>query len=185
MNYNEIERKQLLELIDYSIDYGLINGNVPSIKLENFSSKLIEQRATFVTLKKKKNLRGCMGSLEADRELVIDVVQNAHAAAFRDPRFPSLKKDEVKELQIHLSVLSPYEKISIENEARLLQILRPGIDGLIIQDQKKRATFLPSVWESLTTPEVFVNKLKVKAGMAESYWSDDIEVFRYTAESIQ
>lgn len=125
-----------------------------------------------------------MGALEASRPLVSDVAHNAHAAAFRDPRFPPLPEAELAQLEIHLSILSPLEPLPVVDESDLLRQLRPGIDGLVLRDRSHQGTFLPSVWESLTEPAEFVRQLKHKAGLPAHDWSDDWEVLRYTVESI-
>jgi len=184
MNYSNAERKQLLDLIRYSIEYGLEKNALPRVDPADYPPKFSEKRATFVTLRKDGRLRGCMGTLEAERGLMEDVIQNAQAAAFRDPRFPRLTRSELERIDIHLSVLTPYEILSVDDEADLLRKLRPEIDGIILEEGAKRATFLPSVWESLPGPAEFIRKLKAKAGLPETHWSDRIRIYRYTAESI-
>ena len=63
--------------------------------------------------------------------------------------------------------------------------LRPGVDGLVLEERGQRGTFLPSVWESLPSPRQFLAQLKVKAGLPADYWSDSIKVERYTVEDIK
>ncbi len=128
-------------------------------------------------------MRGCIGSLEARRPLVEDIAHNAHAAAFHDPRFPPLSPAELADLTIHIAILQPAEALAFHSEAELLAQLRPGIDGLILQDGAHRATFLPAVWEGLPEPRQFLNELKRKAGLRMDYWSDSIQAWRYTTES--
>jgi len=151
----------------------------------DLSDELMEDRATFVTLTLDGNLRGCIGMLEACRPLAEDVAENAVAAAFHDPRFPPLSRDEFDDLKISISVLSPPEEMSFSSEADLLSQIRPGIDGLILQEGFQKGTFLPSVWEELPETEMFFEHLKLKAGLPAGYWSDTLRVFRYTAEYIQ
>ncbi len=180
--YNEEERKILLDWAKASIEYGLETEKPISPDLSLFPEKFSELRATFVTLEKHKQLRGCIGTLEAIRPLLEDVTQNAFAAAFNDPRFPPLQRNELDDLAIHISILSPAEPMTFNSEQDLIAQLRPGIDGLILEDRGRRGTFLPSVWESLPNPEDFLAHLKLKAGLPESYWSDSIRVYRYTTE---
>ncbi len=144
--------------------------------------ELKEERATFVTLTLNGNLRGCIGMLEACRPLAEDITENAVSAAFRDPRFPPLSRDEFGDLKISISVLSPPEEMTFSSEADLLNQIRPGIDGLILQEGVRKGTFLPSVWEELPETAAFVEHLKLKAGLPAGYWSDTLRVFRYTAE---
>ncbi len=150
--------------------------------LGSFPDELMEERATFVTLELGGRLRGCIGMLEACRPLAEDVAHNACAAAFEDPRFPPLSRDEFELLEIHISVLSPPEEIIFSAEADLLAQIRPGVDGLILQEGYRRGTFLPSVWEELPEKEHFLAHLKLKAGLPKTYWSESLRVFRYAAE---
>ncbi len=153
----------------------------PSVDLPD---ELQEKRATFVTLEIHGRLRGCIGRLEACRPLAEDVAANAVSAAFDDPRFPPLSKEEFEKLDLHISILSPPEEMQFESEADALAQIRPGIDGLILQEGGRRGTFLPSVWEQLPDRDTFWAHLKMKAGLPADYWSDSIRLFRYTAELI-
>lgn len=140
---------------------------------------LHENAATFVTLTQQGALRGCIGSLEAWRPLLDDVRANAHAAAFRDPRFKPLSADEFPWTRIEVSLLTPAEAISFKDEADALAQLRPHIDGLIFSVGGRRATFLPQVWEQLPQPQDFLAHLKQKAGLPADYWSADACLQRY------
>jgi AmmeMemoRadiSam system protein A len=184
MSLSKEHQQRLVELAKDSIRQGLQRGKPLKINAADFPDELIERRATFVTLLKNHQLRGCIGVLEAIRPLAEDIAENAYSAAFKDPRFPPLTADEFNDLEIHLSLLTSAEPILFTNEQDLLSQLKPGIDGLILQDGFRRGTFLPSVWESLPAPEQFLRHLKQKAGLAPDYWSDSIEVFRYRTEMI-
>ena len=136
--------------------------------------------ATFVTLTKQGLLRGCIGSLEARRPIPIDIRQNALMAAFRDPRFPPLIEAECASIKIAVSLLSDSEPIVFSNEKEAILALRPGMDGVILECDSKRSTFLPQVWESLPEPEAFLGELKLKAGLPRRFWSEKIRLSRYT-----
>lgn len=138
--------------------------------------------ATFVTLTQEGQLRGCIGTLEAHRPLVEDLEHNARAAAFGDPRFPPLGKEELSRTRVEVSILSPAEPIQFKDEADALGQLRPGTDGVILEAGWHRSTFLPQVWEQLSDPAQFMAHLKHKAGLAPDYWSDDLRLSRYTVE---
>jgi hypothetical protein len=183
--YSPRERESLLRVARESVVHGVRSGQPVAVDLARFPSALTELRATFVTLHKHGALRGCIGVLEAVRPLVADVAHNAHAAAFSDPRFPRVVADELDALEFHISVLSPPEDFPVASPAELLRALRPGIDGLILEEGWRRATFLPSVWESLTDPREFVGHLKRKAGLDEDHWSDRLRFKRYTTVSIE
>jgi len=131
---------------------------------------LAEKRACFVTLKMKdkprgSNLRGCIGSILPYRPLIDDVVANAKAAAFEDPRFQPLTPEEFERVKIEVSVLTIPEKLEYEDKEDLRKKIRPGIDGVILQLANHQATFLPSVWEELPEFELFFAHLCIKAGL--------------------
>ena len=136
--------------------------------------------ATFVTLMQEGDLRGCVGSLEARRVLAADVSANAVAAAFRDPRFPSLAAHEFPLTSVEVSLLSPQEPLVVADQDDLVRALRAGVDGLVLEYEHHRATFLPQVWESLPEPREFVAALKRKAGLRDDFWSRELRVARYT-----
>jgi len=135
--------------------------------------------ATFVTLTRDGQLRGCIGSLEASRPVVEDVTENAVAAAFRDPRFAPLEADELADLRVEVSRLTSPEPLPCSSEAEALEALRPGEDGVIFEEGARRATFLPQVWEALPRPPDFLGRLKEKAGFDASYWSPRVRLYRY------
>ena len=176
-------RSRLLELAHASIRHGLDHGRPLSVRAKDFPEPLRAQRASFVTLEHQGALRGCIGHLEAVEPLVQDVAKNAFAAAFRDPRFPPLAESELAGLALHISVLTPATELEFESEQDLIAKLRPGIDGLILQEGAARGTFLPSVWESLPEPQQFLAQLKRKAGLPIDHWSERIRVFRYETEA--
>lgn len=179
------QQKQLLNLAAASIKYGLEYGKPLPITTADYPPELQEIRASFVTLTIHQQLRGCIGTLEATRPLVEDVVENAFAAGFRDPRFPPLQRNEYPQLHYHISILSPASPMQFSSEADLISQLRPGVDGLVLEDLGRRGTFLPSVWESLPQAEDFLKQLKLKAGLEASHWSPSLTIQRYTVEDIQ
>ena len=184
-NYNPEERKILLKTADKAIKFGLENGRDLAINLEEYPEKLQKKGASFVTIEIDKQLRGCIGTLEAHQPLIKDVAQNAFSAAFRDPRFNPLSKKEYPKITKHISILSEPTEILFTSEDDLLKQIRPNIDGLILSDKGHRGTFLPSVWESLPTPELFLQHLKLKAGLYENYWSETLKIERYTTEMVE
>jgi len=147
---------------------------------ENAHDALARPAATFVTLTQWGDLRGCIGTLEAFRPLGLDVRANAVAAAFHDPRFPPLVVDEFAMIAVEVSLLSRREPIRPADEAELHTELRPGIDGVIIEYGRHRATFLPQVWEALAEPREFLSALKRKAGLPVDFWHPRVNVRRYS-----
>jgi AmmeMemoRadiSam system protein A len=176
-------RQKLLEVAIASIRHGLTHGSPLLPPLDEQPDELQQERAAFVTLHSKGQLRGCIGHLQALQPLITDVAENAFAAAFRDPRFPPLTQPELQGLEVHLSILTPPTPLEFSSEDELLAQLRPGVDGLILKDGGHQGTFLPSVWESLPEPGPFLRNLKMKAGLSADHWSPSLRVDRYTTES--
>ncbi len=174
----------LVTIARRSIEHGLAEGCALPVDLSNYPAALTTERATFVTLHSGSNLRGCIGTLEARRPLVVDVAENAYAAAFRDPRFAPVTRGQAAELALDISILSPPQAFLVVDEADLVQRLQPEVDGLILAVGQARGTFLPSVWASLPEPADFVRQLKRKAGLPLDYWSDEIRIWRYAVEKI-
>ncbi len=141
---------------------------------------LLEPGASFVTLTRQGDLRGCIGTLEAHRPLGVDVRENAVAAAFRDPRFAPLSRAEFDDIRVEVSLLSPTEALAVSDEASALAALRPHIDGVVFEYGHYRSTFLPQVWEQLPEPTEFLAHLKRKAGLSMDFWSESVRLSRYT-----
>ncbi|HEY4999170.1 MAG TPA: AmmeMemoRadiSam system protein A [Usitatibacter sp.] len=141
--------------------------------------------ATFVTLLAEGELRGCIGSIDARRALGEDVARNAHAAAYRDPRFPPLESHEHASIAVEVSVLTPRVAIIAATEDEALASLRPGADGIFLQYRAMSATFLPQVWESLPDPVDFLAQLRRKAGLPAHFWHADFKLSRYSVEKFQ
>jgi AmmeMemoRadiSam system protein A len=141
--------------------------------------------ATFVTLTQSGQLRGCIGSLEAYRSLGLDIQHNAIDAAFGDPRFPPLRREELGRTEIEVSVLSKPRPIEFASREDLVKRLRPGLDGLILEAGGHRATFLPQVWEQLPDPDDFVSHLLRKAGLPSDYWNDQVRAWKYRVTAFE
>ena len=153
-------------------ELGLANGGPDG-------AALLRLGATFVTLFYRGELRGCIGSLRATRDVGLDVRENALAAAFRDPRFPPLTSDEFEATWVEVSLLSSLESARFDTEDELRARLRPGIDGVTLELDEHRATFLPQVWEALPEPREFLAALKHKAGLPAEFWSPRLNVALY------
>jgi AmmeMemoRadiSam system protein A len=136
----------------------------------------------FVTLKKKGQLRGCIGSLHSDEPILEGVKHNAINAAFRDPRFPPLTADEIRDVDIEVSILTEPQPLEYKDSTDLISKLRVNVDGVIITKGLARATFLPQVWEQLADPVEFLSHLCMKAGLKPDAWQkNDLEVLTYQA----
>jgi AmmeMemoRadiSam system protein A len=141
-------------------------------------------RGTFVTLKQKGNLRGCIGSLTADQSLVENIRTNALNAAFHDPRFSPLAAIEWDQIKIEISILTPPRKLDFASGQDLPGLLTPHQDGVVIRRGHASATFLPQVWHQLPRAEDFLAHLCLKAGLAAGAWRrSDLEVETYRVQS--
>ena len=146
---------------------------------EGLAPALRRAQASFVTLHAAGRLRGCIGNLEPSGELAAGIARNARQAAFADPRFPPLSAAELATVSIDISVLDEPEPLAAATEAELLAVLRPGLDGLILECGRHRGTFLPAVWRQLPQPKAFLDQLRRKAGLPEDYWSPQLRCWRY------
>lgn len=176
-------RKRLTTLAYLSIQHGIHHQRPVPVSSDDWPEQLLATRASFVTLHKYDELRGCIGTLTATLPLVQDVAEHAFDAAFKDPRFGPVTEFELDILTIHLSVLSSPEPLAFGSESELLEMIRPGEDGLILKEGTHQGTFLPSVWEKLPNPKQFLRHLKQKARLSPDYWSDTITIERYSTES--
>ncbi len=174
----------ILSVARSSIRHGMERGEPLDVDESEYPHALRERRATFVTLRKHGELRGCTGVIEPRRPLIRDVAVNAFRSAFHDPRFTPVEASELGDLDIHVSILSPLERLPCKSEAELLERLRPGVDGVVLHEGSRSATFLPAVWRQLPEPAPFVRELKRKAGLPLDYWSPTIWFERYSADEI-
>lgn len=180
------DRRYLLERARESITRAARGQDLPSVDLDTVSEDLQRERASFVTLNAQGQLRGCIGSLEARRPLVLDVIRNAADAALQDPRFRPVRPGEVDDLHIEISVLTPPDLLIYESPDDLIAKLRPGMDGVVIERGRHRSTFLPQVWEKLPNPRQFLRRLCLKAGLSpDAYRETDLDVYTYQVEKFE
>jgi AmmeMemoRadiSam system protein A len=178
---SENERKQLLGLAREALEYFVTGRPLPSLDLEDLSRPLREHGASFVTLTRKGQLRGCIGSLTPNQPLAEDVREHAIKAASQDYRFPVIKADELSEITIEVSRLTIPQDLEYEIPEDLAKLIRPGIDGVILVDGFQRATFLPQVWEKLPEPAIFLEHLCMKMGASPDLWRTkklDVQIYQ-------
>lgn len=171
---------RLIRLAREAIGHRL--GVVPEVDESDLTDAALNQElATFVTLKKNNQLRGCIGNLEPVGPLLKSITDNACHAAFHDHRFSPLTREEFADIVVDISILTSPEPLAYADGDDLLRKLRPGTDGVILKKDNSRATFLPQVWEQLPEPRVFLEHLCRKAGLAPSAWRDqhpDIMIYQ-------
>jgi AmmeMemoRadiSam system protein B/AmmeMemoRadiSam system protein A len=180
------ERKFLLELARKTITRVTNGDSPPEVDAASVSENLRSARACFVTLTKNNDLRGCIGSIFPEEPLYQAVISRARAAALEDPRFPPVRSEELKDIQIEISVLTIPRRLEFKSSEDLLQKLRPGTDGVVLRMGLRQATYLPQVWEQLPDKVDFLNHLAQKAGMNPSAWRDQgTSVLIYQVEAFK
>ena len=182
---SETEGRLLLQLARRTIaaEWGIEGQPPPDFETQLQAPIFTTPRGTFVTLKKSGDLRGCIGSLTTHQSLVDNVRTNARNAAFRDPRFPPMTREELDHVQIEVSVLSKPQKLDYTSGKELCDRLQPHVDGLVIRKGHASATFLPQVWKQLARPEDFLAHLCLKAGLTADAWRQtDLEVETYRVQ---
>jgi AmmeMemoRadiSam system protein A len=179
----EGERGILLHLAREAIESAVRKEKLPPLDLQSLPPTLRENGASFVTLTLHDDLRGCIGALEAYQPLAEDVREHAIAAALDDPRFPPVSKSELDRIRIEVSRLTAPQVLEYTSSEDLLKKLRPHVDGVILKQGPRRATFLPQVWEKIPDPADFLDQLCYKMGARPSLWRDTkLQVFLYQVE---
>ena len=177
------ERTLLLAQARQALTSGVRGAPLAPLDLEAFPPKLRQPGVAFVTLTMGGQLRGCVGALEAYQPLVEDVREHAVAAGLKDYRFPPVTSDELPQLSIEISRLTPPELLEYDGPDELLTKLRPGVDGVVIKDGLQRATFLPQVWEKLPSPVTFLEHLCQKMGAPANLWrKKKLDILIYQVE---
>jgi AmmeMemoRadiSam system protein A len=177
------ERQILLRLARESIEHAVKGESLPLLDVKSMPPALQEHGASFVTLTIHGELRGCIGALEAYQPLAEDVREHAIAAALDDPRFPPVGESELSRIQIEVSRLSAPRPLEYASGDDLLKRLNPHVDGVILKDGTRRATFLPQVWEKIPNPADFLDQLCLKMGARRNSWREgNFQVFTYQVE---
>jgi AmmeMemoRadiSam system protein A len=164
------DQATLLKLARQALKDGISGKALEPVELETQSLNLQQPVATFVTLTRKGELRGCVGALEAYQPLVEDVREHAIAAALHDYRFPPVLPEELPDISIEISCLTPPQRLDFEKCDDLPNLLKPHVDGVILRDGIRRATFLPQVWDKIDDPILFLNLLCQKMGLPPETW---------------
>jgi len=176
----EAGRARLLEVARLSLASCAETGRAVQVDPAREEPALQRLGASFVTLRREGALRGCVGSVEATRPLVLDVAENTRAAALRDRRFSPVSPGEVPSIEVSLSVLSPMERIAAPDEATLAANLEPGVHGLMLVRGPRRGVLLPQVWGDLPDASAFIDTVRRKAGMKRDFYDDALEAYRFT-----
>jgi AmmeMemoRadiSam system protein A len=177
------EKKTLLREARAALEHGVRGEKQALLDLESMPPRLREAGASFITLTIHGNLRGCIGALEPYQPLVQDVREHSVAAALEDPRFPPVTPDELDKIEIEISRLTLPEELAYKDAEDLLAKLRPQVDGVILRDGFRRATFLPQVWEKIPDKSEFLDNLCYKMGAPPDTWRHKaLDVLTYQVE---
>ncbi len=182
MTLESDSRNLLLALAFESIEAGLTGTGPGHPPAGTLPAAVRDPTASFVTATVTQDLRGCCGTLDPYRSLVEDVWENAYASAFRDTRFGGIRREDLATLEIEIAVLGPLEPMAVSSEQDLLNQLVPGEDGLVLERDTERVTFLPKVWDGVVDATEFVEHLKIKGGWDSDKWSSGFKCFRYRTE---
>lgn len=175
-------KEELLSLARASIQSAFQKDADLEQSIEASVNRLNEEGAAFVTLTQHGELRGCIGSLVARRSLGEDIFHNARSAAFKDPRFLPLNESELDRTRIEVSVLSQPQELEYTDRLDLRNKIRVGIDGVILKQGIRQATFLPQVWEQLESFELFFSHLCQKAGLSYDCLAEHPQILIYQVE---
>lgn len=179
------QHDRLLQVAVDTIATSLVSGDRRLPDPQQFEERLRVVAATFVTLKRDDRLLGCIGTLEPYQPLVLDVAERALAAAFGDPRFPGITVEDFEAMSVEVSVLGPQSSLVVPSYRELADALRPGVDGLVVSAPAHRATFLPSVWESVRDAGDFCALLWRKAGLWPGDWPPGLRLSTYQVDAFE
>jgi len=177
------EIQTLLKLARQALEHAVHGQPLPPLDPSTLTPALRAQGASFVTLTRHDELRGCIGTLEPYQSLAEDVREHAVAAALEDYRFPPMQSAELDAIRIEISRLTIPQPLEYDSPEDLLAKLRPGVDGVVIREGWRRATFLPQVWEKVADKEEFLDHLCLKMGAPPDLWRQKhLEVLIYQVE---
>lgn len=182
----QAEQEMLLKIARQALENAVRGEPLLNIKLDDLPDALQDFGASFVTLTIDGRLRGCIGTLDAYQPLAVDVQEHAVAAALHDYRFPKVKPAELPHIHIEVSALTPRIPLHYDRPQELPLKLRPKVDGVMLQDGLRKATFLPQVWENLPDPEAFLTHLCMKMGAPGDLWRQTLlEVYTYQVQGFR
>lgn len=177
------EKQTLLRLAREAMEVAVRGESLPPLDANTLTPLLQKDGASFVTLTIDDELRGCIGALEAYQSLAADVREHAISAALHDPRFPPVGKNELSRIRLEVSRLTAPQLLEYSSSEDLLKELRPHVDGVILKDKIRRATFLPQVWEKIPDPADFLSHLCQKMGVRANFWREvKLQVYIYQVE---
>jgi AmmeMemoRadiSam system protein A len=183
-NFARHNKDTITKIVTKALEEAVLDNNKYTPKRDDYANVMFNKGASFVTLEKNNKLRGCIGSIFPTTSIAEDLAKNTYLAALHDSRFNPVVKEELKDITFKVSLLTGLEKFEFSSYDDLLKQIKPKTDGILIKDGKRQGVFLPAVWDDIPNKKDFLTELKIKAGLSPTYWSDDIEVFRFRAVEI-
>jgi hypothetical protein len=168
------DKTMLLKIARHALDAAVKGEKMSPLNVQALPAIIKEPGCSFVTLTIRGELRGCIGALEPTVSLAEDVRDHAVAAALDDYRFPPVRPVELESIAIEISYLTSPKPLIYSEPPELPRLLRPGIDGVVLRDGFRRATFLPQVWQKLPDPEDFLSHLCQKMGAPPNLWKQKV-----------
>ena len=180
------QKNIILQIAKQAIEDAVLNREtIPKYELLQKYPWLKEERAVFVTINEFDMLRGCIGSIVAHQSLIDDIIQNAKSAALNDPRFKPINQNELNNLEVEVSVLTEPKPLPYSSIDDLRGKIKPNIHGVILQYDRHQATYLPSVWEQISSFDEFFSSLCMKAGLSPSCLMQHPNIFVYEAIKVK
>jgi len=164
----------------YAIRSYLDNKLIPDLNQSTVDPSYHRNAACFVTIYVKEDLRGCIGTIKPVGPLYTSIIHNAIAAASQDFRFPVIRKSELRDLTVEVSILSPIRPYHFKNTEELITYLSKEQPGLVLEKFGREALFLPQVWKELPDPREFLTQLSQKAGLSPADWQEDTKFWVFT-----
>ncbi|MCG2718337.1 MAG: AmmeMemoRadiSam system protein B [Nanoarchaeota archaeon] len=180
---NKTQQDYLLKLARQTIEEYILEDKVIEPKTED--KNLLEQKSAYITLKKGGEVIGCMGRVIPFEPLYLSVRDNALEIAKNNPSFYPLKKSDLSDIKIEISVLTPYHKINFRTLSDLLNKIHEGEDGLMINEEFNKTTLLPKLWYKYKSKKEFLVALCNKAGLSKNCWDEDITFYKYKTQEFE
>ena len=185
--FSRTEREELFALINQAIETGLDGKELVLPDLKKFPLKWQQKRGVYVTLNIGDKLRGCQGTKEAEKPFVHAVMDAAYRAAFQDKRFSKLTKEEYNnpDFNTYISVLGKMKPVAFQTEQDIIKQLKPFQDGVLLEYQKQKGLFLPSVWAKRPSASDFWKGVKKKAKLKEDFVPQKARIFVFSSENVR
>ena len=184
-DFTSLYGQELLKIAELSLNEAVTEHRLYSPSRDDYNDNLFNKGSSFVTYEKNGELRGCIGTVVPSIAIAHDIAKNAYTAALEDSRFNPISEEELQDITVSISLLTDFERIRYIDEDDLLSQVTPGIDGLILRDGNRQGIFLPTVWEKIPDKKEFLSELKIKSGLAPSYRSQKMKIYKFRTVEVK